>query len=319
MVRLRRAVAGVAFLGALLGAPARAQDSAPVGVEACDKFLAAYQQCAATPGLLPAARTSIEAALPSLRDNFRTSANASPRARATVAAQCLQVHDAMRKSLAETFKCDFSASANDEVPAQAAAPQPPPRRAEPARVDPEAATVAKSNAYTEVQNRIVTFHPIAKQLSEHQANNERVLRLGTKLGANAWYLFGISDFDNLIEQMEKAIALPGAIPEVDGAAGKLLAAMKEVNPTIKALERYQTTREFKEDGYKFAQAQNPILVAGMKGAIAAADGFENALFERGVARDERRLAAMPEGSLPRQILAVSLSTRRAVRRFSTLR
>ena len=305
---------------ALAAAPAWAQDTAPVGVEACDKFIAAYQQCAATPGLLPAVKTSIEGAIPDLRNNFRTSAGRGAQARAGVAAQCLQIHDSLRQSLVQNFKCDFPASANGDSPAQAAAAAPAalPRRAEPARVDPEAAAIAKVNAYTEVQNRIVTFYPFAKRLADYQSNNERVLRLGTKLGADAWYSFSIGDFDSLAGELEKAIALPGAVPEVDGLAAKLLAALREVNPTVKALSRYQSTREFREDGFKFAREQHPVLVAGMKAAAGAADGFENALFDRGLARDERRMAALPEGSLPRQVLQASLSTRRAVKRYEAL-
>ncbi|WP_283535760.1 hypothetical protein [Methylorubrum extorquens] len=62
-----------------------------------------------------------------------------------------------------------------------------------------------------------------------------MLKLGTKLGANAWYHFGIVDFDGVIDELEKAVALPGVVPEVDAQAARLLATLCEVNPTLKAL------------------------------------------------------------------------------------
>ena len=295
----------------------------PVGVESCDAFLEAYTQCAASPGVPEAARPGIRQGINTMRESFRDSVLRNEAARPTVAYQCAQAHNAVRKSLIDAFKCDFPAA----PPASQSLLQSPPPSPGAARVaarpaataqTPEAQAMAKANAYTEAQNHLVRSHPLEQQLADYRRDNERVLKLGTKLGANAWYHFGIVDFDGVVDELEKAVALPGVVPEVDAQAARLLAALREVNPTLKALTRYQTTREFKEDGYKFAREQHAILVPRVEAAAKAMDVYGTALFEREIARDERRLAALPEDAPARRLLSTSLTLRRAVRRFEAL-
>lgn len=311
-----------ACLAAVLATPAAAVTPlTPVSVESCDAFLDAYAQCAASPGVPETARPGIRQGINTMRESFRDSVARNAAARPTVAYQCAQAHEAVRKSLIHAFKCDFPAlpSASQallQAPPSATAAQAPARAAPPQ--SPEAQAVAKVNAYTEVQNHLVRSHPLERQLAEYRRDNERVLKLGTKLGANAWYHFGIVDFDGVIDELEKAVALPGSIPEVDPQAARLLAALRDVNPTLKALTRYQTTREFKEDGYKFAREQHPILVPKVEAAAKAMDAYGTALFERELARDERRAALLPEDAPARRLLATSLALRRAVQRFEAL-
>lgn len=311
-----RVLATAAVLGCMAPVLAQAQ---PLQVEACERFLQAYQQCAATPGLLPAVKDSIEKSLPDLRANFGRADASNPAVRDAMGQQCLQLHTRIRQSLVENMRCNFP----EPIGAVAGAPVAPgvtPRSSRTARpaANPEQAEIAKVNAYVSVQNSIVTFHPIARNLADYQSSNERVLREGTRLGANAWYSFSIGDFDGVIERLEKATALPTPVPEVDEAANTLLKALRDVNPVVKALNRYQTTREFKEDAYAFAREQHPILVSRMKAAAQAAEGFENALFNRAMARDEKLMASLPEGALLRQLLDTSLSVRRAVQQFEAL-
>ena len=294
----------------------------PVGVESCDAFLEAYAQCAASPGVPEAARPGIRQGINTMHESFRDSVLRNEAARPTVAYQCAQAHEAVRKSLVDAFKCGFPA-APAASQALLQSPPPPPgsaratARPAPAQT-PEAQAVAKANAYTEAQNHLVRSHPLEQQLADYRRDNERVLKLGTKLGANAWYHFGIVDFDGVIDELEKAVALPGVVPEVDAQASRLLAALREVNPILKALTRYQTTREFKEDGFKFAREQHAILVPRVDAAAKAMDAYGTALFEREIARDERRLAALPEDAPARRLLSTSLTLRRAVRRFEAL-
>ncbi|GJE13614.1 hypothetical protein FOHLNKBM_4678 [Methylobacterium longum] len=333
----RRRRFGVAGLATVLAAPAGAVTPVtPVGVESCDAFLDAYAQCAASPGVPEAVRPNIRQGIGTLRESFRDAVSRTASARPTVAQQCAQAHEAVRKSMVDAFRCDFPApppasqallqavppAPVTQAPAMQAPAMQAPARAD-ARVAPfppsrEAQEVAKANAYTEVQNHLVRSHPLERQLAEYRRDNERVLKLGTKLGANAWYHFGIVDFDGVIDELEKAAALPGTIPEIDPQATRLLAALRELNPTLKALTRYQTMREFKEDGYKFAREQHTILVPRVEAAAKAMDAFGTALFERELARDERRMARLPEDAPARRLLATSLALRRAVQRFEAL-
>lgn len=112
--------------------------------------------------------------------------------------------------------------------------------------------------------------------------------------------------------------MPGIAPEVDTQAARPLAALREVNPILKAVKRYQTTREFKEDGFEFAREQHVILVPQVEAAAKTMDAYGTALFEREIDQDERRIAALPEDVPARRLLSTSLTLRRAVRRFEAL-
>ncbi|MGI3776360.1 MAG: DUF3829 domain-containing protein [Janthinobacterium lividum] len=307
---------------AALATPALAQtpDAAPVGIGACDTFLAAYARCLASPGVPDATRSGLQQSLAAMRTTYRDAGARSQEARDSIRQQCASAHDMVRTRMIEALKCDFPAAS--AMPVAADLPLPAPAAPQPVATPPTSPaedTEAKVNEYTAVQNHIVESHPMARELADHLTNNERVLRLGTKLGANAWYLFGIGDFDHIVEELQHAIALPGAVPEVDPKAAELLAALRTVNPTIKELAHYQTTREFKEDDYKLARERQPALVSGMRAAIDASEAFGTALFDRRMAIDERRLAALPADSLAQGLLAASLSTRRLTRRYDALR
>ena len=307
---------------------ARAEDADGTGMASCDEFLRAYAQCATAQGVPEAARPGIRQGIAAMRGSFRDSAAANPRARSVLAKQCVDTHAQVRQRMVDAFRCDFpgptmtaaeaAAQADAAPPLPAAAtPSPatrPDRRAAPVRSAAEQ-EAAKANAYTEVQNDIVSSHPMQRELAEHIRNNERVLKLGTKLGANAWYLFGISDFDGTIKRLDAAIALPGTVAEADETAKRLLASLQALNPVVKGLERYQTTREFKEDGFKYAREQEPVLVARMRDAIKASTLFGDTLFNRRMASDETRMTGMPQDSFARRLLGTSLSARRLVRRY----
>ena len=295
----------LAFL--FLTTPAVAQ---PVGIGTCDAFIAAYEKCAAT--VPEPTRAALIDGINNMRTLFRDAGNSSAAARKTVTAQCVQTHELTRPRLIEAFKCDFPPPGPIT---QADAPFTPPKTPAKPPQDPAEPTRAKTEAYIEAQNGLVEHRSLDKDLAEYIRNNERVLRLGTKLGADAWFSFGINDLDRDIERLDAAIALPGAVPQVDPAAVQLRAALQAVNPIIKTLDRYQTTRGFKEDGFKLLQAQNAAFVSGMRGAIKALDLYAGALFDMGLARDETRLAAMTQGSLAERLLSTSLSTRRLLNHY----
>lgn len=316
------------FLVALLaaGSPAAVaqQGSAPepLGIETCDAFLSAYEACASGPGVPDTLRTALRQSITSMRDGFRQAAR-DERARKTIAYQCAQSHPVVRQRVMEAFKCDFPAPSAASAALAAQMPTPgrpstdkPAASAQPASADVQAA--AKANAYVEVQNTIVTFHPFARQLADYLKGNDRVLRAGAKLDGNSWYSFGVPDCDALITRLKAAIERPGEVPEVDGRAKALLAALEALNPTIKALNRYQNTREFRDDAFKFAREQHPIFAGRMEAAVRAANAYGDGLFDRELARDERKLAALAPDAPPARLLATSLAVKRAVRRYEAL-
>lgn len=302
--------------------PAWAQPGpVPTGVPACDAFVTAYQQCVASPGVPAGARAAIQNGIVDLSKNFRDLAGSNDYARRTIATQCAQAHEATRTSMMAAFQCTFPppdpalAQIGPTIPLDP--PKPAPVRPAPT-LTPEQQVTAKANAYVGVQNGIVSSHPMAKDLAEYQRNNERVLRLGTKLGDNAFYQFGIGNFDTTIDRLEAALAMPGTIPTIDQAATALLDAIRTLNPTIKTLNRYQETRAFRDDAYALAQSQHPVFVARMKAANTASDRFAEALSNREIALDQVRLAALPADSLARQLLATSLDLRKTLRRLDEL-
>ena len=292
----------------------------PVGLGACDNFLAAYSQCVASPGVPEAARGAIQQGIDGMRTSFREAARQDARARESIRQQCVSSHEMVRTRMIEAFRCEFPAASAMPVVADTVVETPAPAPVAKAAVaeEPAVAVAKKVNAYTKVQNDIVDGHPMGKELAEHIRNNERVLKLGTKLGANAWYLFGIGDFDRQIADLKAAMAMPGSVPEVDPKAAALAAALEGVNPVIKELYRYQKMRDFKEDGFKLAMAREKPLEDGMRAAMAASDAFSTALFERRMGIDEKRLAGMEAGSLPYGLLATSLKTRVLLRRYDAM-
>ena len=315
-------------LAAALATPAAAVTPVtPVGIESCDAFLDAYAQCVASPGVPETVRPNIRQGINRLRESFRGAVARDEAVRPAIAQQCAQAHEAVRKSMVETFKCDFpglspaSQALLQAAPPTIAArtPDARPVRTAPPPASPEVQAAAKADAYTEAQNHLVRSHPIERQLADYQRDNERVLKPGFKPGAGAWYRFGIVDFDGVIGELEQAVALPGAVPEVDPQAATLLASLRTLNPTLKALTRYQTTREFKEDGFRFAREQHPILMPRVEAAAKAMDAYGTALFDREMARDRRRAAALPEDAPARRLLDASLALKRAMQRFEALK
>ena len=316
---MRRSMMTTTLVGAVWAGWSGVGAAQPVGLGACDNFLAAYAQCAASPSVPADSRMAIQQGIEALRSSFRSAVAQDPAARETVRQQCVSSHELVRSRLMEALKCDFPAASTMTVAADSVAPAAPATAKPAAKAsDPAAEVAKKANAYTKLQNEMVERRPMARQLSEHITNNERVLKLGTKLGANAFYLFGIDDFDPQIADLKEAMALPGALPEVDPAAASLLSALEAVNPVIKELYRYQKMREFKEDGFKLAKEREKPLEDGMRGAIRANTAFSTALFDRRMAIDEARLAKMETGSLAQGLLATSLKTRLLIRQYDAM-
>ena len=285
-------------------------DDTPTGIAACDAFLKAYAQCAATPGLPGNVRDGIPGPYPPSAAVSATPQGAAMQAPNACNCTAPCGRDWFKLTSATSLPRTAPPPQPDQPPATASATRPAP--------DPSQQEAAKANAWIKAQNRLAEWHHMERDLASYLQGTERMPKPGAKPNPNNWYDFGISGFGNVIEELRAAAALPGTIPEVDDAGANLLAALEAVDPIITRLSRYQTTREFKEDNYKLAREQHPILVARMKAAIKAADLFSTALFDRGMARDEQRVASLPKGSLQQRLMATSLSARRAVRQHDLL-
>lgn len=292
----------------LLGALPAAAHAQGTGVPSCDAFLDAYQKCAGSPGVPEAARPAMLLGIGQMRTSFREAA-ANPVAARALAKSCADTHASVRQSMVSSFKCDFPQAdvVADTAPPPAETPRPRPAGSA------EQQEIAKANAWVDAQNYIVSWHHLNQDLRQYQETYARnVPKAGAKPAPDATFYFNISDFDGLLERLRKAQELPGTIPGVDEAGARLLTALDGLNPVVKRLTRYRSTREYQEDGFKLAREQNDAVVSGMKAASKAADLFGAALGERELVRDEKRLTTLPEGSLARMLMRASLDARRVV-------
>ena len=272
------------------------------GVPACEAFLQAYAQCAATAKGPELMRSSITQGVDAMRSSYLEDAKRGNVGLRRLAARCPMEHDLVRTSITKNVQCDF--------PAAAASPPP--------ALDSEELVTEKVNAWVDAQNFIVQWEKFGKQLADYQEGYGRLPKPGTKIGAGAGYSFSLSDYDQLIERLRKADAMSASVPGVDEAGTRLLTVLETLNPIAKRLKRYRDTREFQEDGYALAREQHPAVLRGLQAATKAAVLFSTALSERELARDERLVATLPEGSIPKLMLQASLAARRVLREQEAL-
>ena len=283
-----------AILLLLLPATAWAQDT---GVPACEAFLRAYAQCAATAKGPEVMRSGIGQAVETMRSSYLEDARRGNAGLRRLAARCPIEHELVRTSITKNVQCDFPAAAAAAPPA----------------LNTQELVTEKVNAWVDAQNFIVQWEKFDQQLANYQGVYARLPKPGAKVGADASYNFPLSGYDQLIERLRKAAAMPATVPGVDEAGGQLLAVLEPLNPIIIRLKRYRDTRGFQEDGYAMAREQHPAVLRGMQDATKAATLFSSALSERELVRDEQLVTTLPEGSLPKLMLQASLAARRVLR------
>jgi hypothetical protein len=104
----RASITTILAASLLAASPAAlAQTPEPVGVEPCDRFLAAHELCVASApeAARPAMRQSIEQS----RANWREAVRRDERARRPVAAQCRQSLETIGGRLQQAYGCSFPA------------------------------------------------------------------------------------------------------------------------------------------------------------------------------------------------------------------
>lgn len=274
----------------------------PIGVPACDAFLAAYARCAATAKGPDMLRSSLAQAVDTMRGSYREDAGRGNAGLRRLAARCPSEHELVRTSIGRSVECDFPAATPAAAPA----------------LDPAELATEKVNAWVEAQNFIVQWEKFDEQRAGYVAAYARVPKPGAKVTASTGYDFPLSGYDQLVERLKKAAALPATVPGVDEAGGRLLAVLEPLDPIITRLKRYRDTRGFQEDGFALAREQHPALLRGLQDASKAAVLFASALSERETVRDERLVATLPEGSLRRLMLQASLDARRVLRENDVL-
>ena len=284
------------LLAAALAAttPALAQST---GVPACEAFLQAYAQCAATAAGPDLLRSGVAQAVESLRSSYREEAKRGNVGLRRLAERCPVEHELVRTSLTKNVQCTFPA------PAPAAAPT----------LDPKQEEAEKFSAWIEASNYMVKWEKFPKQLADYQEAYAQIPKAGGKTRTDASYRYSPSDYDGLVDRLRKATAMRAPIPAVDEAGARLLETLVTLGPVARRLKRYRDTREFEVDGFALAREQHPAMLRGLTEAVAAADAFTTALGERERIRDEALLASLPDASIPKLMLQASLAARRALR------
>jgi len=122
------------------------------GVPACEAFLQAYAQCAATAKGPELMRSSIAQGVDAMRSSYLEDAKRGNAGLRRLAARCPMEHDLVRTSITKNIQCDF--------PIAAAAPPP--------ALNSEELVTEKVNAWVDAQNFIVQWEKFGKQLADYQ-------------------------------------------------------------------------------------------------------------------------------------------------------
>lgn len=183
----------------------------------------------------------------------------------------------------------------------------------------EAQAAAKYDAELDAYNELVADHDLVDDLATYLARSRRWLPPGTTAGSGDSFFFGFRSFAETIKRLGAATALPGAVPDLDPAASRLLAALQASNPLVLDLGRYEAGRGYVDDGLAHARAQHGPFVAAMRTVNAAADGLQAALSDHAVALERRQVARLPQGSLRQSIAGDGLDLREVERLLRTLK
>ncbi|MCM5556981.1 DUF3829 domain-containing protein [Pleomorphomonas sp. JP5] len=129
--------------------------------------------------------------------------------------------------------------------------------------------IAKFNAYVEVANSLNT--PFAKTLSDHQQYIEPKLKSGEKLDSySVAYPFTLNQTK---QKLTKAIALPHAMPEIDGPAKSFEDALSKFQPINTELSNYADSKGYLADGGKKAREQDDAYVSTLTEVVKAEEAF----------------------------------------------
>ncbi|MFJ4053821.1 YiiG family protein [Pseudomonas sp. NPDC089743] len=163
---------------------------------------------------------------------------------------------------------------NAQAPRSATAPQGQVAAEQPSA---EQIEIEKYNAYVDAANSGGNFAAI---LDHRRTEYSKDLQSKNKL--SEYYLFSAYDISLLRDNLNKALALPSPMPDLDAPAKAMLVALDKLQPVHSELANYAASKGYLSDGGQKARAMEPALDAALEGVA-----IEQAKFYDGLAkRDE---------------------------------
>lgn len=147
---------------------------------------------------------------------------------------------------------------------------------EPAQSSAEQQEIAKYNAYVEIANGLNT--PFAKELADYQEYREPAVTSGKKL--DNYSVASSLTVTRVKEKLDKATALPFAMPEIDAPAKSFDEALVKFEPINAELSNYAESKGYLADDGKKAREQNAAYVAALTEVVKAETAFLSGIQQR---------------------------------------
>jgi len=158
-------------------------------------------------------------------------------------------------------------------------------------------------------------HPFDREVQQYDEVNSAALAASIpgRRGAvpMTYYRNPSSPVSPIISLLTEAQAIQADLGPLDASATKLLAALNALNPTIKDMNTYISSRQIDTDGGAKAREFDPIYHAQMKDAQAAEAEFSHALSVRKLESDRAKLATMKPDSIEYNLNSTFFATRTA--------
>lgn len=154
----------------------------------------------------------------------------------------------------------LSACGKDGKPAEAEASQQQPSA--------DQAEIEKYNAYVDAANGGRDF---GEALEQHLKYTPKKLASGEKI--TSYSTFSEYDIVNLQKALNKALALPYPMPELDGPARALLESVAKLQPIHHEVANYADSKGYLADGGKKARELEPAFEAALTDAAKAQAAF----------------------------------------------
>lgn len=180
---------------------------------------------------------------------------------------------------------------------------------EPTQSSAEQQEIAKYNAYVEVANGLNT--PFAKELADYQAYREPAVKSGKKL--DDYSVASPLTVTRIKERIDKATALPFAMPEIDAPAKSFEEALAKFEPIDSDLSNYADSKGYLADDGKKAREQNAAYVAALTEVVKAETAFLSGIQKRDEINTQAAFDKAPKDTEEYYRAGLILNSRKAVR------